>query len=187
MTRHLNISPLHRRDHARATTPRGTCTAAEGLDAETFRGFQLAGELFLLTSFFIEPKLQPSQESVRKVTPSAAGAPFRACAITAVPVRRGTLLPVSGQYWGCCLGRTQPRDQENSKRINLAPRLGFEPRTLWLTTRSEMIALLALSCASDLPFHAPRAMNVFTTGSGRNTNMQMETKFLRLRTPVELG
>ena len=56
MTRHLNISPLHRRDHARATTPRGTCTAAEGLDAETFRGFQLAGELFLLTSFFIEPK-----------------------------------------------------------------------------------------------------------------------------------
>src|ERR1035441_6129884 len=52
MTRHLNISPLHRRDHARATTPRGTCTAAEGLDAETFRGFQLAGELFLLTSFF---------------------------------------------------------------------------------------------------------------------------------------
>ena len=43
-------------DHARATTPRGTCTAAEGLDAETFRGFQLAGELFLLTSFFIEPE-----------------------------------------------------------------------------------------------------------------------------------
>ena len=43
MTRHLNISPLHRRDHARATTPRGTCTAAEGLDAETFRGFLLAG------------------------------------------------------------------------------------------------------------------------------------------------
>jgi hypothetical protein len=27
-----------------------------GLDAETFRGFQLAGELFLLTSFFIEPE-----------------------------------------------------------------------------------------------------------------------------------
>src|ERR1035437_6258693 len=50
-----------------------------------------------------------------------------------------------------------------------------------------MIALLALSCESDLPFRTPRAMNVFTTGSGRNTNMQMETKFLRLRTPVELG
>src|ERR1035437_390752 len=50
-----------------------------------------------------------------------------------------------------------------------------------------MIAVLALSCESDLPFCTPRAMNVFTTGSGRNTNMQMETKFLRLRTPVELG
>jgi hypothetical protein len=76
MTRHLNISPLHRRDHARATTPRGTCAAAEGLDAETFRGFQLAGELFLLTSFFIETKLQPAPERVRKLTTSAAGAPF---------------------------------------------------------------------------------------------------------------
>src|ERR1035441_8389014 len=65
MTRHLNISPLHRRDHARATTPRGTCTAAEGLDAETFRGFQLAGELFLLTSFFIEPNVHASAERVR--------------------------------------------------------------------------------------------------------------------------
>ena len=42
------------RGNARATTPRGTCTAEEGLDAETFCGFQLAGELFLLTSFFIE-------------------------------------------------------------------------------------------------------------------------------------
>jgi len=68
MTRHLHISPPHRRDQARATTPRGTRTAAEGLDAETFRGFQLAGELFLLTSFFIEPKLQPSAESLRKLT-----------------------------------------------------------------------------------------------------------------------
>ena len=43
-----------RPDHARATTLRGACTAAEGLDAETFRGFPLAGDLFLLTSFFIE-------------------------------------------------------------------------------------------------------------------------------------
>jgi hypothetical protein len=41
--------------------------------------------------------------------------------------------------------------------------------------------------AKDVPFRTPRVMNVFTTGSGRNTNMQMETKFLRLRTPVELG
>ena len=37
---------------------KGTCTAEEGLDAKTFRGFQLAGELFLLTSFFIEPELR---------------------------------------------------------------------------------------------------------------------------------
>src|ERR1700693_5571924 len=43
-------------NHARATTPRGTCTATGGLDAENFCGFQLAGELFLLTSFFIEPE-----------------------------------------------------------------------------------------------------------------------------------
>ena len=50
-----------------------------------------------------------------------------------------------------------------------------------------MIALLVLACPSDLPFRTPRGMNVFTTGSGRITNMQMETKFLRLRTPVELG
>ena len=42
--------------HARATSPPGTCTAAGGLDAETLRGFQLAGELFSLTSFFIEPE-----------------------------------------------------------------------------------------------------------------------------------
>jgi hypothetical protein len=52
-------------NHARATTPRGACTAAEGLDAETFRGFQLAGELFLLTSFFIEPTMQPTAERQR--------------------------------------------------------------------------------------------------------------------------
>ena len=71
--------------------------------------------------------------------------------------------------------------------MNLAPRLGFEPRTFWLTSRSEMIAFRALTGHSDLPFCAPKGMNVFTTGSGRNTNMRMETKFLRLRTPVELG
>src|ERR1022692_1971520 len=51
-SKHLAVSQ-HR---PRTPTPRGTCTAAKGLDAETFRGFQLAGELFLLTSFFIEPK-----------------------------------------------------------------------------------------------------------------------------------
>ena len=54
----MTTASLHlassRPDRARATTPRGACTAAEGLDAETFRGFPLAGDLFLLTSFFIE-------------------------------------------------------------------------------------------------------------------------------------
>jgi hypothetical protein len=45
------------RDHTRATTPhRGACTVTGGLDVEILRGFQLAGELFLLTSFFIEPR-----------------------------------------------------------------------------------------------------------------------------------
>src|ERR1700681_4911387 len=50
---HLAVFQPH---HARATTPQGACTAAGGLDAETLRGFQLAGKLFSLTSFFIEPK-----------------------------------------------------------------------------------------------------------------------------------
>jgi hypothetical protein len=45
-----------RQNHARATTPRGTRTSGRGLDVETFRGFQLARELFLLTSSFIEPQ-----------------------------------------------------------------------------------------------------------------------------------
>ena len=44
-----------RHNHARATTPRCTRTAGGGLDVETFRGFQLVRDLFLLTSFFIEP------------------------------------------------------------------------------------------------------------------------------------
>src|ERR1700688_1099573 len=37
-------------------TPRGSCTATGGWMPETFCGFQLVGEVFLLTSFFIEPK-----------------------------------------------------------------------------------------------------------------------------------
>ena len=32
--------------------------SGRGLDVENFRGFQLAGELFLLTSLFIEPDVQ---------------------------------------------------------------------------------------------------------------------------------
>ena len=84
MTRHLNISPA--RPRTRYYASRHLHSGRVGLDAETFRGFQLAGELFLLTSFFIEPKLQPSQESVRKVTPSTAGVPFWAYATAAAPI-----------------------------------------------------------------------------------------------------
>jgi hypothetical protein len=36
-----------------------------GAGCRTFRGFQLAGELFLLTSFFIEPNVHRSTERVR--------------------------------------------------------------------------------------------------------------------------
>jgi hypothetical protein len=61
-SKHLLASQPER---ARATKPRGICTAAEGLDAETFRGFQLAGELFLLTSFFIEPEAHRQAEILR--------------------------------------------------------------------------------------------------------------------------
>jgi hypothetical protein len=74
-SKHLAVFQPH---HARATTPRGTCTAAGGLDAETLRGFQLAGELFSLTSFFIEPKARPSQESLRKLTRTSVGEAFGA-------------------------------------------------------------------------------------------------------------
>jgi light-regulated signal transduction histidine kinase (bacteriophytochrome) len=65
----MTTASLHlassRPDQARAAAPRGACTAAEGLDAETFRGFQLAEDLFLLTSFFIEPEVLPARKSVR--------------------------------------------------------------------------------------------------------------------------
>ena len=63
-------------DHAPATTPRATCSATGGLDAETFRGFQLAGELFLLTSFFIEPKGQANSERVRDWAPLVTREPI---------------------------------------------------------------------------------------------------------------
>src|ERR1019366_3028287 len=53
----------HYRGRPRGAKPRTRLLRLEapaqrqgGLDAETFRGFRLAGELFLLTSFFIEPK-----------------------------------------------------------------------------------------------------------------------------------
>ena len=56
MARASNHRAASRRNTHALTTPRATCTAAEGLDAENFCGPQLAGELFLLTSSFIEPK-----------------------------------------------------------------------------------------------------------------------------------
>src|ERR1019366_10584982 len=72
-SKHLATS---RPERARATTPRGTCTAAEGLDAETFRGFQLAGELFLLTSFFIEPTVHSLHERLRNFVEKAPASRF---------------------------------------------------------------------------------------------------------------
>jgi len=44
----------------------------------------------------------------------------------------------------------------------------------------------SLPCRSDLPFRTLRGTNVFTKGVV-GPNMQMETKYLRLRTPVRLG
>jgi hypothetical protein len=49
-----------------------------------------------------------------------------------------------------------------------------------------MVALLVFASQSDLPFRPPRVMTVFTKGVVGH-KMEMETKFLRLRTPVELG
>ena len=79
------------RDHTRATTPhRGACTVTGGLDVEILRGFQLAGELFLLTSFFIEPKgcrfesylrSQINQQVTRKLRLRFASSAPRACPI----------------------------------------------------------------------------------------------------------
>ena len=57
MARASNHRAASRRNTHALTTPRATCTPAGGLDAETFCGLQLAGELFLLTSFFIEPEV----------------------------------------------------------------------------------------------------------------------------------
>ena len=74
-SKYLAASPP---EHARATTPQGSCTTGVGLDVKTFRGFQLAEELFLLTSFFIEPKVQPSAESLRKLSPTCVNATFGA-------------------------------------------------------------------------------------------------------------
>ena len=58
-----------RPEHLRAYHASSTCNSGTGLDAETFRCFQLAGELFLLTSSFIEPAGWAS-ESPREYGPS---------------------------------------------------------------------------------------------------------------------
>ena len=47
--------------------------SGRGLDAETFGGAQLAGELFLLTSLFIEPELQREFRSRRHLPPQMCG------------------------------------------------------------------------------------------------------------------
>ena len=91
-------------DHAPATTPRGTCTATGGLDAETFRGFQLAGELFLLTSFFIEPKARPSQESLRKLTRTSVGEAFGASSPALSARREYPYYASIGHFEGYWLG-----------------------------------------------------------------------------------
>jgi hypothetical protein len=46
MTRHLNISPLTGKTMHTLLRLEAPATATEGLDAETFRGFQLAGNFF---------------------------------------------------------------------------------------------------------------------------------------------
>src|ERR1017187_3872461 len=133
MTRHLNISPLHRRDHARATTPRGTCTAAEGLDAETFRGFQLAGELFLLTSFFIEPNAHASAERRRGF--GRNGKALHACAgsLAAASLVRVAHSASIGHFRQDSPTLRQPERREFRSEKEVAPQVGLEPTTLRLT------------------------------------------------------
>ena len=48
MTRHLNISPPHRRDHAHATTPQGTCNSGRGAGGRNFSRLSARGEAFSL-------------------------------------------------------------------------------------------------------------------------------------------
>ena len=71
----LNISPVHCQTTHRVRLER-TCTATGGLDAETFSWLPTRGGAFSLDILFIEPNVRRSQERLRKLTPSAAGAPF---------------------------------------------------------------------------------------------------------------
>jgi hypothetical protein len=52
MTRHLTILPLHRRDHAHATTPRGTCNSDRGAGCRNFSRLPARGGAFSLDILF---------------------------------------------------------------------------------------------------------------------------------------
>ena len=67
------------------------------------------------------------------MTPSSAGAPFWARATRSAHVLREGFPPSTGHFEREGQSRRQPKGRENSKRINLAPRVGFEPTSLWLT------------------------------------------------------
>jgi hypothetical protein len=105
-----------------------------------------------------QPKAQTSTERLRKSTPTGTGAPFWASAPRGAYVGRAALSPRIGHFSGHGLARCQPEGGENSKRKSLARRLGFEPITFWLTSRSEMVTLLVLACQSNLPFRTRRVM-----------------------------
>jgi hypothetical protein len=125
---HLNISPFHSQTIARTPAPQGTCTAGEGLDAETFRGFQLAGELFLLTSFFIEPNVHNWADNLRIAAPNrlkraGLGKLAGALAINA----RGHLPPV------CPFFASKHRCVVNQKL-----RENFEVENIWLPKRRKV-------------------------------------------------
>jgi hypothetical protein len=66
--KHLAISARLRTRY----TPQGNYTEKRGLDAKTFYASSSRGELFLLTSFFIEPNVHGSGESVRGPSPKAS-------------------------------------------------------------------------------------------------------------------
>jgi hypothetical protein len=128
-SKHLAVSQP---EHARATTPRGACIAAGGLDAETFRGFQLAGELFLLISFFIEPEGRREFRSAKHLR-RETGFELTTLRLTHLPIdggfsafglsvfRRGSIRAPNG----CpVLDRrydVTPRHSENNLQISLSP------------------------------------------------------------------
>ncbi len=146
---HLNIAPLHGRNTHALTTPRATCTAAGGLDAETFRGLHLTGELFLLTSFFIEPNAHPSAETVRRAYPEK---PRRATQSRA------------GQYWWSertvsryiaipaspCRRSVNRKAREFVVETHLAPQIEFAPATFRLTAGEKKRVLAGQPLSAQL-------------------------------------